>query len=264
MNRNKYAQLLCCSILLMLLVIFGCEKKQPAGTTQTPSQTSSTPVPAQQPVESTPSNSLSNIERINIPLDSSFPDAEAATTMNVYFIFDGSGSMNDKKGGITKLAGAKKAVEEFIKYVPGDINLGLFVFDSNGEREVVPLRPNNHERFLEAIKQIRAGRGTPLAEAIKTGSDKLIEQYKKQLGYGDYRLVVVTDGIANNIPSAAIYATQYGFPIYTIGLFVEEEHPLREYSISYKDAQSFEELQQGLTETLAETEYFDPVEFEFE
>jgi len=243
--------------MVVALIVGSCEKKQPPA-----SQTSTSSSPRQTTNER--KHNISDIERINIPLDSSLPDAEAATTMNVYFIFDGSGSMNDKEGGITKLDGAKKAVEEFIKYVPRDINLGLFVFDSNGKREVVPLGPNNHERFLEAIKQIKAGGGTPLAGAIKAGSNKLIEQYKRQLGYGDYRLVVVTDGIARNIPSAAIYATQYGFPIYTIGLFVEEDHPLREYSISYKDAQSFEELRQGLTETLAETEYFDPVEFEFE
>lgn len=246
----------------MILIIFSCEKKQPAGSQAVKSSTSSRQAaPKQEP--QTPANPP-YVERVEIPLDSSLPNAAPATTMNVYFIFDGSGSMNDKEGGITKLDGAKKAVEEFIKYVPEDINLGLFVFDSNGRREVVPLEPNNHERFLEAIKQIKAGGGTPLAEAIKAGSDKLIEQYKKQLGYGDYRLVVVTDGIASNIPSAAVYATQYGFPIYTIGLFIKEDHPLRKYSISYKDAQSFEELRQGLTETLAETEYFDPVEFESE
>lgn len=260
MTKRRINTLLICwaGLMMVVLIVCSCEKKQPPA-----SQTSTSSSPRQTTSERKQPNA-SSIERINIPLDSSLPDAEAATTMNVYFIFDGSGSMDDKEGGITKLDGAKKAVEEFIKYVPRDINLGLFVFDWNGKREVVPLGPNNHERFLEAIKQIRAGGGTPLSEAIKIGSNKLIEQYKRQLGYGDYRLVVVTDGRADSIPSAAIYATQYGFPIYTIGLFVEEDHPLREYSISYKDAQSFEELHQGLTETLAETEYFDPVEFEFE
>jgi hypothetical protein len=264
MRKKRLAIVFTCLFsFLMISLISGCEKKQPAGRQAAKSSASSQPKVTEQ--ESQTQTGIPDIERVDIPLDSSLPDAAASTVMNAYFIFDGSGSMNDNVRGSgfdSKLEGAKWAVEEFLKHVPADINLGLLVFDSHGTREVVPLGPNNHERFLQAVRQIRGGGGTPLAESIRTGTDKLIEQYKKQLGYGEYRLVVVTDGIASGIPKASQYAMRYGFPIYTIGLYVEEEHPLRAYSISYKAADSFEDLQKGLTASLAETEYFDPTEFE--
>ena len=100
-----------------------------------------------------------------------------------------------------------------------------------------------------------------MAQAIRYGTDQLIRQYQRQLGYGEYRLVVVTDGIAEEIPQAALYAAQYGIPIYAIGLCVEANHPLRNFSVSYRAADSFRDLQKGLEATLAELPNYDVTEF---
>jgi hypothetical protein len=43
---------------------------------------------------------------------------------------------------------------------------------------------------------------------------------------------------------------------------VGQDHPLRKYSVSYKAADNFEELAEGLKDTLAELDQFDPAEFE--
>jgi Ca-activated chloride channel homolog len=189
-----------------------------------------------------------------------------STTRNFYFVFDGSGSMskkpeNDSKFK-TKIEGAKWAVREFAKHLPADANIGLYVFDSSGSREVVSLRSEGKAAFLQAIDRVRAGGGTPLQMSIHTGVDALVAQYKKQLGYGEYRLVIVTDGLADHLNEAASYATQYGIPMYTIGLDVGENHPLRQLSVSYRAADTMEDLRDALKDTLAESEVFDASSFE--
>ena len=205
--------------------------------------------------------------KIPIPEDSG---GAAEMTRNFYFILDGSGSMsegtNKDCGGDRqfpdKLQGAKWAVKKFLENVPPDVNIGLFVFDNVAKREVVPLGSGNREAFIAAVEAIQAGGGTPLARAIEFGTDKLIERYKKQLGYGEYRLIVVTDGKANEIPKAALYAAKYGIPIYAIGLCVGKDHPLRSFSVSYKAADNFSDLSQSLQDTLAELPDFDVTSFE--
>ena len=193
---------------------------------------------------------------------------------NFYFIFDGSGSMRDPLssdcGGDQtfrrKLDGAKWAVAEFLKKVPEDVNLGLYVFDERhtgkSECEVVPLGPNNMAAFLQAINDVEAGGGTPLARAIQFGAEVLAKQKAKQLGYGEFRLVVVTDGLADDIPQAAEFATKKEIPIYAIGLCIQEDHPLRQYAVSYRAANSFEDLAKALEATVAETEFYDAKTFE--
>ena len=153
-------------------------------------------------------------------------------------------------------------MREFAQHLPDDANIGLLVFDNSGTREVVPLGSERKEAFLQAIEDVSAGGGTPLQESIHTGVDALVAQYKKQLGYGEYRLVIVTDGLADGLDEAADYATQYGIPMYTIGLCVGEDHPLRQLSVSYRAADTMEDLRDALKDTLAESEVFDASSFE--
>ncbi len=191
-------------------------------------------------------------------------------TRNFYFIIDGSGSMGEKPGGScrgdqrfpTKMDGALWAVAEFLKKVPENVNIGLLVFDAEGLSERVPLGPNNHNLFMQKVRTIRVGGGTPLNQAIRRSTQSLVAQYQKQLGYGEYRLVVVTDGQARKIPEAAWYAARHGMPIYTIGLCIGPEHALRQYSVSYRAADNFADLAESLGETLAELPNFDVSSFE--
>jgi len=209
------------------------------------------------------------VPMVEIPLDDASADTEASLERNFYFIFDGSGSMRgeprypcrEDQQFRSKLEGARWAVLEFLTKIPEDVAIGLYLFDRRGKGEVVPLGKGNRREFLAEIDGIQAGRGTPLADAIVFGTDRLVEQYKQQLGYGEFRLVVVTDGRADKIPEAARYATKYGIPIYAIGLCIREDHPLRQHAVSYRAADSFEDLARGLEETLAEMPAFDVTEF---
>jgi Ca-activated chloride channel homolog len=199
------------------------------------------------------------------------PGGEASLTRNFYFIFDGSGSMSealnkqcqgDKRFG-SRLEGAKWAVAQFIPLVPPDVNLGLWIFDSTGNSERLPLGPESRAPFLTAVQGTRAGGRTPLTESIEQGVNRLVQQRDRQLGYGEFRLVVVTDGEATGRPilQAVTYARERRIPIYTIGLCLGTQHELRKYSVSYRAADSIEALKRGLEETLAETSVFDSQTF---
>ncbi|MCP5049918.1 MAG: VWA domain-containing protein [bacterium] len=210
---------------------------------------------------------LQKASDIPIPADGG---GQPEITRNFYFIMDGSGSMRERTtrncGGdqkfSNKMEGARWAIKKFLEYVPDEVNIGLYVFDRDGQREAVPLGSGNRETFLNAVDKIDGGGGTPLAQSIRVGTDRLVYQYKKQLGYGEFRLVVITDGEAKGIPSAALYAAKYGIPIYSIGLCVGQYHPLRRFSVSYRAADNFADLSQGLQDTLAELPDFDVTQFE--
>jgi len=240
----------------ILLQIAGCEKRQ-----RDQQQTATDIKP----------------ETTTTPPTSDFATSDAgqvSLARNFYFIFDGSGSMRDPisrdcGGDQTferKIEGAKWAVAEFLKKVPEDVNLGLYVFDekhtSKSECNVLSLGPNNMTAFLQAINDVEAGGGTPLARAIQFGAEVLAEQKAKQLGYGEFRLVVVTDGLADDIPQAAEFATEKEIPIYAIGLCIQEDHPLRQYAVSYRAANNFQDLAKALEATVAETEFYDVKTFE--
>jgi len=240
----------------IFLQIAGCEKRQ---RDQQQTATDITPETTTAPTTS----------------DLATSDAgQVSLARNFYFIFDGSGSMRDPLGRDCggdqtferKIEGAKWAVAEFLKKMPEEVNLGLYVFDekhtSKSECQVVPLGPNNLAAFLQAINEVEAGGGTPLARAIQFGAEVLAEQKAKQLGYGEFRLVVVTDGLADDIPQAAEFATEKEIPIYAIGLCIQEDHPLRQYAVSYRAANSFEDLAKALEATVAETEFYDAKTFE--
>jgi uncharacterized protein with von Willebrand factor type A (vWA) domain len=199
------------------------------------------------------------------------PAAEAILTRNFYFIFDGSGSMSealnkqctgDKRFG-SRLEGAKWAVAQFLPLVPPEVNLGLWVFDAQGTSERLPLGPDNRGRFLTEVQKTRAGGKTPLTESIEQGVNRLAQQRDQQLGYGEFRLIVVTDGEATGRPlsQAVAHARERRIPIYTIGLCIGARHELRKHSVSYRAADSIEALKHGLEETLAETTVFDPQTF---
>ena len=189
---------------------------------------------------------------------------------NFYFVFDGSGSMKDPPPASSqgdhsvpsKIVGAKWAVNEFMKNVPKNVNLGLFVFDARGEREVLPLGPNNRQKFLDDINAVQAKNGTPLGDAIGKGALALAKQYKRQLGYGEYKLIVITDGEADDrIENGITTAMKYNIPIYTIGFGIGPTHSLRKYSISYRSADSAKQVESALEQAAAELDVFDAPSF---
>ena len=108
--------------------------------------------------------------------------------------------------------------------------------------------------------------GTPLKTAIAQGYGALEEQAQRQLGYGEYHLVIVTDGAANRgeEPDEVVEQILADSPvvIHTIGFCIGPDHVLnQEGRTIYRAASSTEELRQGLGEVVAEAPRFDVTEF---
>jgi hypothetical protein len=219
----------------------------------------------QQSTETTPAEET--VEPAVITFDEN--SGKASTSRNFYFIFDVSGSMDDMCAGERKIDGAKKAINEFIKKVPDNVNIGLLFLGVNKPEseieEVVPLGQKNKSKFIEAIQKAQPQSRTPLGKATFFVMDKLIAQYKQQLGYGEYRMIVITDGLATD--EAEYYKSmselkRYPFiALYGVGLCIKENHVLKANSIKYTDAHDYDELGKALEETIAELENFDPKDF---
>ncbi|BBO85307.1 hypothetical protein DSCO28_58730 [Desulfosarcina ovata subsp. sediminis] len=189
--------------------------------------------------------------------------AENMMARNYLLIFDGSGSMDDSEcsGASRKIDVAKKSVMAWSKSVPDDANLGLYAFHKRGLL-TLPLATGNRDTFIRTIGRIQAGGKTPLSDAMIHAYQTFTEQGQRQLGYGEYTIVVVTDGYANsserlrNVVEKILSTSP--ITIYSIGFCIGEQHALNQPGRTiYKSADNPAQLQQGLQAVLAESESFD-------
>ncbi len=206
-----------------------------------------------------------DVEQAIVPFD--IP-GEVSLARNFYFLFDCSGSMGEKCSGKEKIVGAKEAMLRFLKNIPADANIGLIAFgvDSDlGCKEILILGKNDYATIEKAISTLEPTGRTPLAKAISLGTDRLVNQYKKQLGYGEYRLIIISDG--NNTDGDMVKScknlSHYGFiSLYSIGLCMDTDNALKSFALSSRDASNYEELEKALVETAAETDTFDSSVFD--
>lgn len=194
--------------------------------------------------------------------------ADNLLARNYYVVLDSSGSMSESKcsGATSKSVAAKTALSHFAQAVPGDANLGLAVFDGNGIAERVPLGSGNKERFITEVRATTPGNGTPLHDAALLGYRKLEEAGRHQAGYGEYHLVIVTDGEANTgqDPTSVVDQILKRSPvvIHTIGFCIGANHSLNQPGRTiYKAADNPGELRKGLEDVLAESPDFDVTAF---
>jgi len=193
-----------------------------------------------------------------------------ATTSNYYVVLDGSGSMRrvDCSDGQPKIQVAVSALSRFIEAVPEQANLGLAVFDDAGLSERVALGVGNRDAIQQALRKVDVNGGTPLKSSIELAYDKLTTQARQQLGYGDYHLVLVTDGYPDpqrEDPADAVQTLLASSPVvlHTIGFCLGEEHVLNQPGrVYYTAADSPEQLSQGLGSVLAEAPAFDVGNFQ--
>ena len=188
---------------------------------------------------------------------------------NYYIIFDGSGSMSEKgcSGNNTKLAVAKEAMAAFLENMPTDANVGLFIFDDIDEIERTQLSTMNKSEIMEHIRASNAGGDTPLKTAINAGYKALTAQASKQLGYGEYHLVIITDGAASKgeNPEDIVQRIHTESPIVinTVGFCIGNKHSLNQAGlVNYKAANDSKSLLEGLEAVLAESPNFDTDSFD--
>lgn len=187
--------------------------------------------------------------------------SDVRLTKNLYIILDASGSMYQIRcsGNKHKITIAKDSLSTFMQHVPADYNVGLYVFDNQGSRELVSLGKINTPMLLQKVKAIQAGGKTPLCNAIEKASEKLLTQKKEQLGYGEYIMLIVTDGEADNqvaLPKYVQEATDEGIVVEVIGFCLASQHSLKTMVHKYREANSPEELKTALEAVLGEAEEF--------
>jgi len=203
-------------------------------------------------------------EDMNVAIDSNL------TRSNFMVVYDGSGSMDYdscNSSSPNRHADGVIALKEFVKAVPDDANLGLFVFDGKGRDVRVPLAVGNRDVFLNEVDNISIGQGTPLQSAIKKAYFELKTRAYQQLGYGRYSLVIVTDGEANSgeDPTRIVNSIIDETPVevHTVGLCFSGKHSLNQPGRTfYTDAQNPAQLIEGLKSVLAETSVDDAAEFD--
>jgi len=188
---------------------------------------------------------------------------ERLLAANYYVVLDASGSMNEVacSAGRRKIEAAQDALAAFASSVPPTANLGLAVFENRGLAERVPLGVGNRDAFNQGVTRVVAGAGTPLRSAIELGYRRLTSQGQRQLGYGEYHLVVVTDGHASDgqDPREIVNKLLSESPVvlHTIGFCIGERHALNQPGRSYyRAADDPEALRRGLDAVLAEAPSF--------
>ncbi len=182
-------------------------------------------------------------------------DPDQMSKKNYYIILDGSGSMTGNK-----LAVAKVALKKFISLIPRDANIALTVFDRNGNYERASFG-STRMKLSSEIDRVSAGGQTPLGRSIEIAGENLEKQSKKQLGYGEYNLVIITDGQATDVRrmkrAVKKILDEGPIVIHTIGFQIGRGHPLNQPGkIYYRTANNFDELSKGLEEVLGEIEDF--------
>jgi Ca-activated chloride channel homolog len=189
-------------------------------------------------------------------------------TKNLYIILDASGSMYQKKcaGGDMKINVAKQALITFLSSIDEETNVGLYTFDEKGPHEIVSLGPVDRVSLIGKIKEIKAGGFTPLAESIDAARNVLLGQKEKQFGYGEYTLLIVTDGESTSsrpLAGSVTQTTEKGIVVQVIGFCLEGAHSLKSLVHKYREANSPDELKSALEAVLGEAEeYRDNKEFE--
>ncbi|GAB5404190.1 MAG: hypothetical protein Aurels2KO_24210 [Aureliella sp.] len=177
----------------------------------------------------------------------------------VVIVFDDSGSMDDRMSstGERRIDTAKQALTNVLDELPADTRVGVLALNSqvNGSSWIVPLGRIDESDWRSNVASLEAVGGTPLGDYLKTGANALLEAREKQI-YGEYRLLVVTDGEANDPALVDAFIPQIlgrGLTIDAIGVDMQSDHSLATKVNSYRRADDDTSLQEAISQVFAET-----------
>lgn len=183
--------------------------------------------------------------------------AEETSVDNVLIVLDGSGSMDEGMGKVSKMEAAKAALHQVVDQISPTTHIGLLVFSAKGVKDewIYPLGMLDKGKLNAAIDKPRPGGGTPLGEYIKLGADRLLKERDKQHGYGTYRLLVITDGEAGDADLVDKYVPEIinrGIVVDAIGVGMARDHTLATKVNSYRRADDPSGFKQVIKEVFAE------------
>ncbi|MFT5126605.1 MAG: hypothetical protein ACI8W8_000200 [Rhodothermales bacterium] len=185
--------------------------------------------------------------------------ADAQLINNVVIIFDASGSMRGTMGGATKMDAAKSAIRQVVDQIDlKTTHVGLLVFSAKNlgtKHWVYPLAAVNRAQFTAAVNKPEAFARTPLGRYLKIGADVLLAKRAAQAGYGSFRLLVVTDGQADDQPVLEKHVREVlarGLVVDVIGVGMRGDHMLATQSNSYRRANDEASLRAAVSQVFAE------------
>lgn len=119
---------------------------------------------------------------------------------NVYLILDASSTTTQSScfGYGSKQQVMEAAVFNFVDEMPENTNLGVIRFDSDGPNEIASLAPVDVTFLKQLMSETKAGGGNPVAITISYAYKALQRQAMTQNGYGEYHIVLLTDGGIDN------------------------------------------------------------------
>jgi len=174
----------------------------------------------------------------------------------IVIVVDLSGSMGDEMGdsGKRKIDAAKQALRVVVPQIPSATWVGIVV-TPDGQWPYA-LAPLDRAKVLDAINALDINGGTPIMRHVKLGADRLLAERQKQFGYGNYQLLVVTDGQETEneglVEPYARDVRQRGLTFDVIGVAMSEDHALKRYANSYRDPADPSSLERAVREVLAE------------
>ncbi len=179
----------------------------------------------------------------------------------IVVVLDDSGSMHGfmrtEQGSVQKIDAAKQALTSVLSNLPPGTDVGVLALNSQVDRShwVVPVGTGTPGDWRQSIEQISASGGTPLGERMKEAADQLLELRAAQT-YGLYRMLVVTDGEANDQWLLDGYLPDIlsrGIMVDVIGVDMDGNHSLATLVHSYRRADDDASLQSAISEVFGET-----------
>ncbi len=256
-------------IFLILFVLLGTFATQ-CGEEETPSVAEKPPRP-EKTVQRPDVFTISEVKAATWPStsDEDIPQLDPVPTRANYLaVLDMSGSMKDPDCAGqygSKADAARAALAAWLQSVPRTANIGLVVFSGGQVSLKVPLGVDNREAFIRAVADTRPSGKTPLHDAVALAHRELERRARYQQGYGDYRIVVITDGMHSEgqdprpVVNSILQNPANPVLIYTIGFCIEESALHQPGRTLYQSAKNPEELSSGLQRVLAESQQFDTI-----
>lgn len=189
-----------------------------------------------------------------------FSDPRDLLKSNYYVILDGSEEMAQRgcSSSGSKLGDAVQALAAFIDAVPEDANVGVMAINHGRLIELAPLHGETRIN-PQTLAQLSAGGGAPLRSAIFRADEQLTRQAQRQLGYGEYHLVVISGGsVAPGEEPADVMRrllNESPLNLHIISLCSGASDTLNEPGLGriYHAADNYAALQQGLSAVLDAT-----------
>jgi uncharacterized protein YegL len=179
----------------------------------------------------------------------------------VVVVVDDSGSMANRmrRESVRKIEAAKQALSVVLQKLPEDAEVGVLALNNGW---IIPLQNNlSRSQIQQQVNQLRARGGTPLGVRMKEATDELLKLRDSDV-YGDYRLIVVTDGEASDqdlLDQILPDIMSRGLLVDAIGVDMASEHSLATQVHSYRRADDPESLKEAIASALAESDAADVV-----